>query len=186
MWYEFSEESQLIADGGEAMVLTLDDIFTAAASFTWVLWEKIKYEPQSLVGLVTDTIASLSSATPAGVFAYPIEAIVITTLDGVLCRKTIMRLRSKLYMSDTLDIRAVLGVSGINGTIMILFFWKSIWAAKLCSLIILGILACVVITIIVKLFDAITEFGVGKEIENNGLGSSVHAIALTIWVAESS
>ena len=47
------------------MALTVDYICTAAALLTWALWEKIKYEPQSLVGLVTDTIAGLSSITPA-------------------------------------------------------------------------------------------------------------------------
>ena len=48
MWvmrYELSGGAQLAADGGVALALTVDHLCTAAASLSWALWEKIKYEP---------------------------------------------------------------------------------------------------------------------------------------------
>ena len=65
MRYGLSGGAQLAADGGVALALTVDHLCTAAASLSWALWEKIKYEPQPLTALATDTIAFLSSITLA-------------------------------------------------------------------------------------------------------------------------
>jgi Amt family ammonium transporter len=64
-WFGFNGGSQLAADGGAAMALTVTHISAAAASLTWALWERIKLGKASLVGLVTGTIAGLASITPA-------------------------------------------------------------------------------------------------------------------------
>ena len=64
-WFGFNGGSQLAADGGAAMALTVTHISAAAASLSWGLWEKVKYGKVSLVGIVTGTIAGLASITPA-------------------------------------------------------------------------------------------------------------------------
>ena len=70
-WFGFNGGSQLAADGGAAMAITVTHISAASASLTWALYERIKYGKSSLVGLVTGTIAGLASITPASGWVSP-------------------------------------------------------------------------------------------------------------------
>ncbi len=63
-WFGFNGGSQLAADGGAAMAITVTHLSAAAASFSWMVWEKIKFGRASLIGIVTGTIAGLASITP--------------------------------------------------------------------------------------------------------------------------
>ncbi|MYM53883.1 ammonium transporter [Thalassovita mangrovi] len=173
-WFGFNGGSQLAADGGAAMALTVTHISAATASLTWALWERIKYGKASLVGLVTGTIAGLASITPASGFVGPVEALIIGAIAGVLCQEMVNVIRNKLDIDDTLDVFAVHGVGGIFGTIMIAVFGAGSWAAQLGSLAIVGAFTLVASVIIAKLVAMITPLRVDAETETNGLDLSVH------------
>ena len=173
-WFGFNGGSQLAADGGAAMALTVTHISAAAASLTWALWEKIKYGRASLVGLVTGTIAGLASITPASGFVGPLEALLIGSVAGILCQEAVTFVRNKLQIDDTLDVFAVHGVGGIFGTVMIALFGKGIWVAQLGSLVIVGVFTCVLTVLLVKIVGAATGLRVDAETETNGLDLSVH------------
>jgi len=173
-WFGFNGGSQLAADGGAAMALTVTHISAAAASLTWALWEKIKYGRASLVGLVTGTIAGLASITPASGFVGPLEALLIGSVAGILCQEAVTFVRNKLQIDDTLDVFAVHGVGGIFGTVMIALFGKGIWVAQLGSLVIVGVFTCVLTVLLVKIVGAVTGLRVDAETETNGLDLSVH------------
>ena len=130
-WFGFNGGSQLVADGGAAMAVTVTHISAATASLSWALWEKIKYGKASLVGMVTGTIAGLASITPASGFVGPVEALIIGTIAGVLCQEAVNLIRDRLKIDDTLDVFAVHGVGGIFGTIMIATFGAGTWIAQL-------------------------------------------------------
>ena len=173
-WFGFNGGSQLAADGGAAMALTVTHISAAAASLTWALWEKIKYGRASLVGLVTGTIAGLASITPASGFVGPLEALLIGSVAGILCQEAVTFVRNKLQIDDTLDVFAVHGVGGIFGTLMIALFGKGIWVAQIGSLVIVGVFTCVLTVLLVKIVGAATGLRVDAETETNGLDLSVH------------
>ncbi|OBY27399.1 ammonium transporter [Leisingera sp. JC1] len=173
-WFGFNGGSQLAADGGAAMALTVTHISAATASLTWALWEKIKYGKASLVGLVTGTIAGLASITPASGFVGPVEALIIGAIAGVLCQEMVNLVRNKMQIDDTLDVFAVHGVGGIFGTIMIAVFGAGAWAAQLGALVIVGIFTVVVTIALVKISALITSLRVDLESETNGLDLSVH------------
>ncbi|NVK13913.1 MAG: ammonium transporter [Rhodobacteraceae bacterium] len=173
-WFGFNGGSQLAADGGAAMALTVTHISAATASLTWALWEKIKYGKASLVGLVTGTIAGLASITPASGFVGPMEALIIGAIAGVLCQEMVNLVRNKMQIDDTLDVFAVHGVGGIFGTIMIAVFGAGAWAAQLGALVIVGIFTAVVTIALVKISALITSLRVDLESETNGLDLSVH------------
>ena len=173
-WFGFNGGSQLAADGGAAMALTVTHISAAAASLTWALWEKIKYGRASLVGLVTGTIAGLASITPASGFVGPLEALLIGSVAGILCQEAVTFVRNKLQIDDTLDVFAVHGVGGIFGTLMIALFGKGIWVAQIGSLVIVGVFTCVLTVLLVKIAGAVTGLRVDAETETNGLDLSVH------------
>ena len=173
-WFGFNGGSQLAADGGAAMALTVTHISAAAASLTWALWERIKYGKASLVGMVTGTIAGLASITPASGFVGPVEALIIGSVAGILCQEAVNLVRNSLKIDDTLDVFAVHGVGGIFGTIMIAVFGAGTWVAQIGSLVIVGIFTIVVTVVLVKLVSLVTPLRVSEEDEYTGLDLSAH------------
>lgn len=173
-WFGFNGGSQLAADGGAAMALTVTHISAATASLTWAAWEWVKYGKASLVGLVTGTIAGLASITPASGFVGPVEALIIGAVAGILCQEAVNLIRNKIKIDDTLDVFAVHGVGGIFGTIMIAAFGAGSWAAQLGSLVIVGVFTLVMSVVIAKLVALITPLRVDAETEVNGLDLMAH------------
>jgi len=173
-WFGFNGGSQLAADGGAAMALTVTHISAATASLTWALWERIKYGKSSLVGLVTGTIAGLASITPASGFVGPVEALFIGAIAGILCQEAVKVIRNMLKIDDTLDVFAVHGVGGIFGTIMIAVFGYGTWAAQLGSIAIVGVFTIVVTTALVFVVKAVFNLRVDEETELTGLDLAQH------------
>lgn len=173
-WFGFNGGSALAANGQAAMALTVTHLSAAAASLTWILWERIKFGRSSLVGLVTGTIAGLASITPASGFVGPIAALIIGGIAGILCQEAVNLVRNKLKIDDTLDVFAVHGVGGIFGTIMIAVFGQGTWGAQLGALAIVGAFTLIMTFVLVKLVGLITPFRVDIETETNGLDLSVH------------
>ncbi|MEC8667850.1 MAG: ammonium transporter [Pseudomonadota bacterium] len=173
-WFGFNGGSQLAADGGAAMALTVTHISAATASLTWALWEKIKFGRASLIGMVTGTIAGLASITPASGFVGPVEALIIGAVAGILCQEAVNLIRNKLQIDDTLDVFAVHGVGGIFGTIMIAVFGAGTWAAQLGSLAIVGVFTAVVTIVLIKLVSAFIPMRVDAETETTGLDLAQH------------
>ncbi|WP_299628018.1 ammonium transporter [uncultured Tateyamaria sp.] len=173
-WFGFNGGSQLAADGGAAMALTVTHISAATASLTWALWEKIRYGKASLVGIVTGTIAGLASITPASGFVGPVEALIIGGIAGILCQEAVRLIRNVLSIDDTLDVFAVHGVGGIFGTLMIAIFGAGSFAAQAGSLIIVGVFSVIVTIIIAMICKALVGLRVSDEIEQEGLDLAVH------------
>lgn len=173
-WFGFNGGSQLAADGGAAMAITVTHISAATASLTWALWERIKFGKASMVGLVTGTIAGLASITPASGFVGPWAALLIGAVAGVLCQEAVTLVRNKLKVDDTLDVFAVHGVGGIFGTIMIAALGAGTWAAQLGSLAIVCAFTTVVTVVIALVCRAIVPMRVDAEAESNGLDLSSH------------
>ena len=173
-WFGFNGGSQLAADGGAAMALTVTHISAATASLTWALWEKIKYGKASLVGIVTGTIAGLASITPASGFVGPIEALVIGAVAGILCQEAVNVVRNTLKIDDTLDVFAVHGVGGMFGTLMIAGFGHGAWVAQVGALIFVGIFTLVASYVLIKVTQIFVPLRVDAETETNGLDLSAH------------
>ncbi|WP_417208234.1 ammonium transporter [Antarctobacter sp.] len=173
-WFGFNGGSQLAADGGAAMAMTVTHLSAAAASLTWALWEKVKFGKSSMVGMVTGTIAGLASITPASGFVGPVQALIIGAVAGILCQEAVNLIRNKLKIDDTLDVFAVHGVGGIFGTIMIAVFGLGSWAAQLGSLAVVGVFTVVVTVVLIFVVKAITPLRVDDETEVNGLDIAVH------------
>ena len=173
-WFGFNGGSQLAADGGAAMAITVTHISAATASLSWALWERIKFGKSSMVGIVTGTIAGLASITPASGFVGPWEALIIGAVAGVLCQEAVVLIRNKAKIDDTLDVFAVHGVGGIFGTITIAAFGAGTWAAQLGSLAIVGVYTTVVTVALVFICKAITPLRVSEEDETTGLDLAVH------------
>ena len=179
-WFGFNGGSQLAADGGAALALSVTHISAAAASLSWALWEKLKYGKVSLVGLVTGTIAGLASITPASGFVGFFEAIIIGFLAGILCQEGVNFIRNILKIDDTLDVFAVHGLGGIFGILImpllnsIGFSNGSSWISQILSVIIVGLFTLTMSIIIIKFLNLFIKIRVSEEDETEGLDISVH------------
>ena len=173
-WFGFNGGSQLAADGGAAMAISVTHISAAAATLSWAAWERIKFGRASLIGAVTGTIAGLASITPASGFVGPIEALIIGLVAGVLCQEAVNLIRNKMQIDDTLDVFAVHGVGGIFGTIMIAAFGAGSWTAQLGALAVVGVYTLVVSFIIAKVVGIFFPLRVDAETEHEGLDLAVH------------
>ncbi len=173
-WFGFNGGSALAANGQAAMAITVTHLSAAAASLSWVLWERIKFGRASMVGLVTGTIAGLASITPAAGFVGPIAALVIGAVAGILCQEAVNLVRNRLKIDDTLDVFAVHGVGGIFGTIMVAVLGHGAWIAQLGALALVGVYTVAASIVLLKLVAMVTRLRVDAETETNGLDLSVH------------
>ena len=173
-WFGFNGGSQLAADGGAAMALTVTHISAATASLTWALWERMRYGKASLVGIVTGTIAGLASITPASGFVGPVHALIIGGIAGILCQEAVNLIRNALKIDDTLDVFAVHGVGGIFGTIMIAAFGAGAWTAQLGGIAVVGAWTIATTLAIVFAVKLIFPIRVSPDVEQEGLDLAVH------------
>ncbi len=173
-WFGFNGGSQLAADGGAAMAITVTHISAAAASLTWAAWERIKFGKTSLVGMVTGTIAGLASITPAAGSVDPLQALLIGGIAGILCQEVVNIVRNMLNIDDTLDVFAVHGIGGIFGTLMIGFFGYTSFITQLSGLVIVGLFTVFITYILIKIVSLVTPIRVDEETETNGLDLTVH------------
>ena len=173
-WFGFNGGSQLAADGGAAMALTVTHISAAAASLTWAGWERIRYGKASLVGMVTGTIAGLASITPASGSVGPIEALIIGSVAGVLCQELCGVVKNMLKIDDTLDVFAVHGAGGMFGILMLVVFGHAGIVEQGGGLIVVGIFTAVMTTAIILVTKMITPLRADQEDEATGLDLTAH------------
>jgi len=173
-WFGFNGGSQLAADGGAAMAITVTHISAAMASITWAAWERIRYGKASLVGMVTGTVAGLASITPASGSVGPVEAMIIGGVAGILCQEMCRVIKNVIKIDDTLDVFAVHGVGGVFGIIMLAVFGHASWTAQLGGLAVVGIWTTVMTVGLVVLVKMVFPIRVSEEDEITGLDLSSH------------
>lgn len=173
-WFGFNGGSALAANGQAAMAMVVTHLSAAAASLSWIAWERIKFGRASMVGLVTGTIAGLASITPASGYVGPLAAVVIGLVAGVLCQEAVNLVRNRLKIDDMLDVFAVHGVGGIFGTIMVAVLGAGSWAAQLGALAVVGVWTLAATYALVRLVGLVVRLRVDAESETNGLDLSAH------------
>ncbi|PTV96990.1 ammonium transporter [Rhodobacter aestuarii] len=173
-WFGFNGGSELAADGTAAMAITATHLSAAAASFSWMMWERIKFGRASLVGIVTGSIAGLASVTPASGYVSPWQAVVIGLIAGALCQEAVILIRERLKLDDSLDVFAVHGVGGIFGTIMVAVFGATTFTAQLGALAIVGLYTLLLTYVLAKGVALVFPMRVDKESETNGLDLATH------------
>jgi len=173
-WFGFNGGSQLAADGGAAMAITVTHISAAMASITWAAYEWIKYGKASLVGMVTGTIAGLASITPASGSVGPVEAMVIGGVAGVMCQELCGLVKNTFKIDDSLDVFAVHGVGGMFGIVMLAVFGHASWTAQLGGLAVVGVWTLITTVAIVLVVKTIFPIRVDQEAEHTGLDLTCH------------
>jgi Amt family ammonium transporter len=116
-WFGFNGGSALAAGGDAAMAMLVTHISAAAGSLAWITMEWKKFGKPSALGIATGMVAGLGTITPASGFVGPAAALVIGLSAGVICFYSVIFIKHKLKIDDSLDVFPVRGVGGILGTL---------------------------------------------------------------------
>jgi Amt family ammonium transporter len=123
-WFGFNAGSALAANGVAALAAFNTNIAAAAAMLTWLLLETIRSGKPTAVGSATGTVVGLVGITPAAGFVYPWAALLIGVITAVVSF-SVLQLRSKTTLDDTLDVFACHGIGGMCGALL-----TGVFAAK--------------------------------------------------------
>ena len=116
-WFGFNGGSALAAGGDAAMAMLVTHISAAAGSLAWITMEWKKFGKPSALGIATGMVAGLGTINPASGFVGPAAALVIGLSAGVICFYSVIFIKHKLKIDDSLDVFPVHGVGGILGTL---------------------------------------------------------------------
>ncbi|MFC1978153.1 ammonium transporter [Chloroflexota bacterium] len=115
-WFGFNAGSSLASDGLAASAFVATNISAAAAAVTWMVISWIHRRP-SLIGIVTGAVAGLVAITPAAGFVPPMAGIPIGIAVSLICYYSLLLMKTKLHVDDSLDVFAVHGMGGIWGAL---------------------------------------------------------------------
>jgi Amt family ammonium transporter len=115
-WFGFNAGSALASDGLAASAFVATNTSAAAAAFTWMILSWIHRRP-TVIGTATGAVAGLVAITPAAGFVPPLASIPIGAGAALICYYSMLFLKTKWGIDDSLDVFAVHGVGGIWGAI---------------------------------------------------------------------
>jgi len=188
-WFGFNAGSSLASDGLAASAFVATNISAAAAAFAWMMVSWFHRRP-TLLGTVTGGVVGLVAITPAAGFVPPLAGIPIGVVASLVCYYSILWLKMKRGIDDSLDVFAVHGMGGIWGALATgiftslavnsagangLLLGNGIQLLKqLISVLAVGAFAFAATWILGKLVDVTIGLRVGQTEETVGLDLSQH------------
>src|SRR5262247_807772 len=187
-WFGFNAGSAVTAGMQAGMAMTVTQIATAVAAFSWMLVEWAARGKPTVIGICSGAVAGLVAITPASGFVGPIGAMAIGVAAGVLCYWGVTGLKRMLGVDDALDCFGVHAVGGIVGALLTGVFAIEQYggtagliegnAAQMINQVqgIVVVIAydAIVSLILLKVIDAVIGLRVSEEVEREGLDLSLH------------
>jgi Amt family ammonium transporter len=191
-WFGFNAGSAVTAGLQAGMAMTVTQIATAVAGFTWMLVEWAHRGKPTVVGICSGAVAGLVAITPASGFVGPIGSMVIGVAAGVVCYWGVTGLKHMHGIDDALDCFGVHAVGGITGALLTGVFAISEYGGtagliegntaqvvnQIEGILIVLVYDAVVSLIILKIIDAIIGLRVSDEAEREGLDLALHGEAV--------
>jgi Amt family ammonium transporter len=187
-WFGFNAGSAVTAGMQAGMAMTVTQIATAVAAFTWMLVEWAIRGKPTVIGMCSGAVAGLVAITPASGYVGPIGSMVIGVAAGVFCYWGVTGLKRMLGADDALDCFGVHGVGGIVGALLTGVFAINEYGGtagliegnaapmmnQVKGIIIVIVYDAVVSLILLKIIDAIIGLRVTAEVEREGLDLALH------------
>lgn len=117
-WFGFNAGSALSAGHLAATAMINTQIATAAASITWMAYEKHRDGKATTLGIASGAVAGAVAITPACGYLNPFGALILGLIAGVVSALAVTR-KYKYGYDDSLDVVGVHGVGGILGMLAI-------------------------------------------------------------------
>jgi Amt family ammonium transporter len=187
-WFGFNAGSAVTAGMQAGMAMTVTQIATAVAGFTWMLVEWAHRGKATVVGIASGAVAGLVAITPASGYVGPVGSMVIGVAAGIVCYWGVTGLKRLHGVDDALDCFGVHAVGGIVGALLTGVFAINEYggtsgliegnAAQMLNqvkgIVIVIIYDAIVSLIILKIIDVIIGLRVTPEVERDGLDLALH------------
>nr|WP_296406065.1 ammonium transporter [Psychrobacter sp.] len=184
-WFGFNGGSALGANGSAAFAIMTTQVAAAAATLSWLLFERIFHGKASILGATSGAVAGLVVITPAAGFVDVTGALIMGLVGGAICFWGTNGLKRMLKADDALDAFGLHAVGGIVGAILTAVFASEMIMGKKIDLLpqlftqLEGVVAvmiysAVVTYIIAKAIDMVMGLRVDNEEERIGLDLSQH------------
>jgi ammonium transporter, Amt family len=121
-WFGLSGGSALTATDDAATAIINTHAAACAAALAWLAIEKLATGKPTSMGFVTGAIAGLATVTPAAGFIAPGAAILFGLAAAAVCYPTILLVKRRLEIDDSLDVFAVHAMGGIVGSLLLAIF----------------------------------------------------------------
>jgi len=191
-WFGFNAGSAVTAGMQAGMAMTVTQIATAVAGFTWMLVEWAHRGKPTVIGLCSGAVAGLVAITPASGFVGPAGSMAIGVAAGLLCYWGVTGLKRAHGIDDALDCFGVHAVGGIVGALLTGVFAIEQYggtagliegnAAALVNqfkgVAVVIVYDAVVSLILLKIIDVVIGLRVTSDVEREGLDIALHGEAV--------
>jgi Amt family ammonium transporter len=187
-WFGFNAGSAVTAGMQAGMAMTVTQIATAVAAFTWMLVEWAHRGKPTVIGICSGAVAGLVAITPASGYVGPVGSMAIGVAAGIVCYWGVTGLKHMHGVDDALDCFGVHAVGGIVGALLTGVFAINEYggtsgliegnAAQMINqvkgIVIVIVYDAIVSLIILKIIDLIIGLRVTPEVERDGLDLALH------------
>jgi Amt family ammonium transporter len=191
-WLGFNAGSALAANSLAVSALATTTSASAAAAFTWIIFDAVRGRKPSAMGAGIGAVVGLVAITPADGFVSIPHSLTVGIVAALVSNMVIEWRTSRTNIDDTLDVFPCHGVGGMVGMILTgVFAHQSINAANttgnglffgetklffihLMALVIVSAFAFIGTFILLRVVNMITPLRVTAEEEEAGLDLSQH------------
>lgn len=116
-WFGFNAGSAFAADALAVTALATTTGASAAAAFTWIIFDALRGRKPSAMGTCIGAVVGLVAITPAAGFVSIPHSLTIGIISSIVSN-IMIELRSRTSIDDTLDVFPCHGIGGIMGMIL--------------------------------------------------------------------
>ena len=190
-WFGFNAGSAFGANPLAGLALATTCTASAAAAFTWIIFDAVKGRKASAMGTCIGAVVGLVAVTPAAGFVSIPHSLAIGIISSLISN-IMVDFRSKTSIDDTLDVFPSHGVGGIVGMLLtgvfasqsinaanttgngLIFGETKLFLLQLAAMVGVSVFVFVGTHLLLRITDWITPLRVTEEEEELGLDSSQH------------
>jgi Amt family ammonium transporter len=121
-WFGFNGGSALAANETAGAAILATHLAASTAACVWIALEWFTFRKATSVGIATGAVAGLATITPAAGFVSPLAAVIIGAAGSGICFWSVITIKQKFKIDDSLDVFAVHGIGGMTGSLLLAIF----------------------------------------------------------------
>ena len=190
-WFGFNAGSAFGANSLAVTALATTTTASAAAAFTWIIFDVLRGRKPSAMGTCIGAVVGLVAITPAAGFISIAHSLTVGIVSSVVSN-LMVEWRSRTSIDDTLDVFPCHGVGGMVGFLLtavfanqainpanttgngLLFGETHLFTVHLITMIVVSALVFGCTFLLLKVTDIISPLRVTEEEESLGLDMSQH------------
>jgi Amt family ammonium transporter len=125
-WFGFNGGSALAANELAGLAFTNTFLAPAATLVVWTLLDYFRTGKATAVGAATGIVVGLVAITPAAGFISPVSALILGAV-AAFPSYTVIAIRSRTRIDDSLDVFAGHGIGGLTGALLTGVLAQKLW-----------------------------------------------------------